>query len=101
MVRSAIRLAVLLSACRLVMTSTPECFAQPAGSEVGLAADQRAAVFGEPLRWTSSAALLEPVSDDAHQLVSIKDPTVVYHEGRWHVYATTANSQGHWSIVYV
>ncbi len=54
-----------------------------------------------PLTWTSSGVLINPVSDDAHKLVSIKDPTVVYYNDTWHVYATTANDQGAWSIVYL
>jgi hypothetical protein len=31
----------------------------------------------------------------------VKDPTVVYYDGKWHVYATTANAAGHWSMVYL
>lgn len=66
------------------------------------AADRPAAspVAG-PLKWTSSGVLMAPVSDSAHEIVSVKDPTVVYHEGKWHVYATTADRRGHWSIVYL
>ena len=37
--------------------------------------------------------MIAPVSDDAHKLVSVKDPTVVYYGDRWHVYATTANDR--------
>jgi hypothetical protein len=36
-----------------------------------------------------------------HDLVAIKDPSVIYFEGRWHVYATSANSAGEWSLVYL
>ena len=54
-----------------------------------------------PLKWKSSGVLIAPVSDETHQIVSVKDPTVVYYNGMWHVYATTANAQGNWSIVYL
>lgn len=54
-----------------------------------------------PLKWTSSSVLIEPVSDEMHQLVSVKDPTVVYYQDMWHVYATTANYRGEWSMVYL
>ncbi len=37
-------------------------------------------------RWTCGPAVLGP--DDAGRTVSIKDPTVVFHRGRWHVYTT-------------
>ena len=54
-----------------------------------------------PFQWKSSGALIKPVSDDTHKLVSVKDPTVVYHGDKWHVYATTANDRGNWSMVYL
>jgi endo-1,4-beta-xylanase len=52
-------------------------------------------------RWSSSKALNSPRSDASHNLVSIKDPTVVRFNNRWHVYATTANTAGNWSLVYL
>jgi hypothetical protein len=54
-----------------------------------------------PLKWNSTGVLIKPVSDDAHQIVSVKDPTVVYYNDMWHVYATTANTRGNWSMVYL
>jgi hypothetical protein len=54
-----------------------------------------------PLKWTSSDMLIAPVSDESHEIVSVKDPTVVRFNDMWHVYATTANKQGNWSIVYL
>ena len=54
-----------------------------------------------PLKWKSSGVLIKPVSDETHKLVSVKDPTVVYYNDMWHVYATTANAQGNWSMVYL
>jgi hypothetical protein len=53
------------------------------------------------LKWKSSGVLIKPVSDETHELVSVKDPTVVYYNGMWHVYATTSNSKGNWSMVYL
>ena len=60
-----------------------------------------AAPFVGPLSWTSSGVLIEPVSDDTHEIVSVKDPTVVYYNDMWHIYATTANTRGNWSMVYL
>jgi enterochelin esterase-like enzyme len=54
-----------------------------------------------PLRWKSSGVLIQPVSDEAHPILSVKDPSVVRYNDRWHVYATTANAAGGWSIVYL
>ncbi len=51
--------------------------------------------------WTSSDVLISPKSDADHDIVSIKDPTVVRFEDRWHVVATTANTDGEWSLAYL
>ena len=55
----------------------------------------------DSLRWVSTGPLIQPVSDATHHLVSIKDPTVVRYEGRWHIYATVANAAGEWNMVYL
>ncbi len=53
-----------------------------------------------PLRWTSSGVLIRPVSDATHSIVSVKDPTVVRHNDRWHVYATVYSTSARtWSMV--
>jgi hypothetical protein len=52
-------------------------------------------------RWSSSGVLVSPMSDATHNLVSVKDPTVVFFDSRWHIYATTANTSGNWSMVYL
>ena len=57
-------------------------------------------------RWTSTGPLIGPISDADHDLVSIKDPTVVRFEDRWHIYATTATRADEeggssWSLVYL
>src|SRR6202142_2654196 len=53
------------------------------------------------LQWTSTGPLVTAVPDAGHAIVSIKDPTVVYFNDQWHVYATTADVAGHWSMAYV
>jgi hypothetical protein len=65
------------------------------------AAVASAAPFSGPFSWVSTGPLIAPVSDAAHSLVSLKDPTVVFADGKWHVYATTADTRGHWSMAYV
>jgi endo-1,4-beta-xylanase len=51
--------------------------------------------------WTSSGPLITAKQDATHPIVSVKDPSVVYADGRWHVFATTANTAGNWSVVYL
>lgn len=57
--------------------------------------------FHEPLKWTSTGPLIKAQSDASHALVSIKDPTVVHEGGKWHIYATVANTAGQWNMVYL
>ncbi len=52
-------------------------------------------------RWSSTGAIIAPVSDASHDLVAIKDPSVVYFDARWHVYATTVASGGVYGMVYL
>jgi len=56
--------------------------------------------FATPLHWKSSGVLINPVSDATHHLVSVKDPTIVRYDNQWLIYATTANTNGHWSMAY-
>jgi endo-1,4-beta-xylanase len=43
--------------------------------------------------WRSSGALISPHSD-SHNIIAVKDPSVVYYNGQWYVYASTVNSSG-------
>jgi len=52
-------------------------------------------------KWTSTGPLLTAKQDAKHPIVSVKDPSVVYVDGRWHLFTTTANTAGAWSIIYV
>ncbi|MCZ7421114.1 non-reducing end alpha-L-arabinofuranosidase family hydrolase [Verrucosispora sp. WMMA2044] len=52
-------------------------------------------------RWSSSGVLIGPKSDASHNIRAVKDPSVVYHNGRWHVIATTTNQSGSYSMVYL
>lgn len=52
-------------------------------------------------RWISTGPLISAVPDAGHAIVSVKDPSVVYYESQWHVFATTANGAGTWSMVYL
>ena len=54
---------------------------------------------GMPL-WIAGPPVICPVSDAAHAVVAVKDPSVVYHGGRWHVFSTVALRGGGWSMEY-
>ncbi|MFB0617906.1 non-reducing end alpha-L-arabinofuranosidase family hydrolase [Streptomyces sp. AGS-58] len=50
--------------------------------------------------WNSSGALIAPKPDATHNIAGIKDPTVVYYNGKYHVFASTASSSGY-NLVYL
>ncbi len=52
-----------------------------------------------PLKWTASGKLLTPKPDANHPSLSVKDPTVVFYNNKWHVYATSAMN-GSWTMQY-
>lgn len=49
--------------------------------------------------WTSTGPLIEP-KDDERELKGVKDPSVVFHNGHWHIFATTAKT-GNWGMFYM
>ena len=51
--------------------------------------------------WSSTGPILTPQSDATHSLVSIKDPSVVYFNGKWHVFVTTVDASGAYSMAYI
>ncbi|WP_202919505.1 non-reducing end alpha-L-arabinofuranosidase family hydrolase, partial [Saccharothrix deserti] len=52
-------------------------------------------------RWSSSGVLIGPKSDATHSIRAVKDPSVVHHNGRYHVFASTTNNNGAYSMVYL
>jgi hypothetical protein len=59
-----------------------------------------ASQLATPITWSSTAPLMSAISDSTHNLVAIKDPSVVYYNGNWHVFATTADTSGSWNMAY-
>jgi hypothetical protein len=49
--------------------------------------------------WTSSPPLVTPPKGGANKHYGVKDPSVVYHDGRYHVFMTTAADNG-WALAY-
>ncbi|KAF2815794.1 uncharacterized protein BDZ99DRAFT_505478 [Mytilinidion resinicola] len=50
-------------------------------------------------RWSSSGVLIGPKSD-SRNIAGIKDPSIVYYNGQYHVFASTAQSSGY-NLVYL
>ncbi|MDZ4802424.1 MAG: non-reducing end alpha-L-arabinofuranosidase family hydrolase [Bryobacteraceae bacterium] len=59
-----------------------------------------AAALAGPSLWTIGPVVLEPGSPDSFDSVAVKDPSVVRHAGRWHVFYTARN-QTDYTLGYV
>lgn len=51
--------------------------------------------------WTSTGPIIAPKSDASHDLTAIKDPTVVFYNDLWHVYASSVSATGVYGMVYL
>jgi len=51
--------------------------------------------------WKASEPLLSPDAKTADPQVSVKDPTVVFHDGRWHLFCTVRQASGKVDIGYL
>jgi hypothetical protein len=51
-------------------------------------ADPAPPVLSPPYQWTLSPPLISPADRPADPCHAIKDPSVVFHAGKWHVFAT-------------
>ncbi len=54
-----------------------------------------------PFRWQSSPPLVAPLSRHGETFHSVKDPTVVFHEGRWHLFCTVRGVKRSHQIEYI
>jgi hypothetical protein len=52
-------------------------------------------------QWRASGPLLSPDAQAADPRICIKDPTIVYYEGRWHLFATVRLRSGKVDIEYL
>jgi endo-1,4-beta-xylanase len=51
-------------------------------------------------QWTSTGPIIAPRSDASHDLVAVKDPSIVRFNDRWHVYASSVSNSGVYGMVY-
>ncbi|MPY61267.1 glycoside hydrolase [Streptomyces spongiae] len=92
------RLGVLLGGLALLLGAVvAPSSAAPGGAD---SEAESAAALPAGFTWKSSNVLISPKSDSTHNLAAVKDPSVVFHNGKWHVYASTANANGSYSLTY-
>ena len=51
--------------------------------------------------WTSTGPIVSPKSDATHDIIAVKDPSAVYYNGQWIVYASDVNSAGDYNMEYL
>ncbi len=51
--------------------------------------------------WTSTGPLISPKSDSTHNMIAVKDPSTVYYNGQYIVYASSVNSAGNYGMEYL
>jgi len=54
-----------------------------------------------PFQWRATAPLVAPLSRDGETFHSVKDPTVVQHDGRWHLFCTVRGVKRSHQIEYL
>jgi endo-1,4-beta-xylanase len=75
-------------------------FAANAAGATAAGATEGSAGLPSSFQWSSTGPLISPKPDAAHDIVSVKDPSVIRYKHRWLVYGTTANTAGNWSLFY-
>lgn len=79
-----------------------EAAERPASPDVGAGTAAASALQQLPstFQWSSSGPLIAPHNDGSNA-VSVKDPSVLQdQDGRWHVFMTTADTSGDWSLAH-
>ena len=51
--------------------------------------------------WTSTGPIIGAQSDATHSMIAVKDPSAVYYNGQWIVYASDVNSAGDYNMEYL
>ena len=51
--------------------------------------------------WTSTGPIISPKSDSTHNIIAVKDPSAVFFNGRWVIYASDVNSAGNYNMEYL
>ncbi|ONK10554.1 non-reducing end alpha-L-arabinofuranosidase family hydrolase [Streptomyces sp. MP131-18] len=84
----------------MALTVTPAMSSASASVEEPAAGQPSAADLPSSFQWTSPGPVVSVKPDSSHDVVSVKDPTVVQYDGEWQVYFTVANTDGAWSLAH-
>jgi endo-1,4-beta-xylanase len=84
----------------LIDPNAADTIRECAGSSAAGAGGDPGLELPSSFTWSASDPLIAPRADESHPILSIKDPTIVRYDGRYHLFATTASETGSWSMVY-
>ncbi|WP_405866167.1 non-reducing end alpha-L-arabinofuranosidase family hydrolase [Streptomyces sp. NBC_00005] len=87
-------------AARSSSTGTPSSPAAARSASATTRSASAVAALPSSYSWSSSSQLIAPKSDSTHTIAGIKDPSVVYYNGKYHVFASVASASGY-SLVYL
>ncbi len=51
--------------------------------------------------WTSTGPIISAKSDSTHNIIAVKDPSAVFYNGQWIIYASDVNSAGNYNMEYL
>lgn len=97
------RFPSLIRSTTLVLTTfCAVCAAQalPESAPSSPATPASEVVIKPPFHWVTTGPILSVQPDPSRQMVSIKDPSIVRYNDRWHIYATYATHAGAWGMLY-
>ncbi|MFF3331692.1 non-reducing end alpha-L-arabinofuranosidase family hydrolase [Streptomyces sp. NPDC002888] len=92
------RTRTFVSGLVLLLLAVAGLALSPGPAAAGDAGTGRSGPLPGAFTWTSSGPLISPKPDATHPVVSVKDPTIIRYKNRWHVYYTTADTAGAWSL---
>jgi hypothetical protein len=64
-------------------------------------ADDSLARLDRPFKWITTAPVISAKGTATHPINALKDPSVVFYNGLWHLFATSCTKTGQWGMVYV
>ncbi|KAF2497265.1 glycosyl hydrolase family 62 protein [Lophium mytilinum] len=94
--RSLIVLATAIAAAVASPLFVPD---EPTSGRVNALTTRQTGSLPSSFKWSSSGILISPKSD-SRNIAGIKDPSIVFHDGKYHVFASTAQSSGY-NLVYL
>ena len=80
-------------------SSSPSPSASPSASPSGSGGGGSS--LPSSFKWSSSGILISPISNASHNLVAVKDPSVVNYNGKWYVLMSTTNSAGSYGMAQI